>query len=298
MPIDDPAYIQPLDLVVLIDTDRQYPEGQYEEAQVVATTFADVPVGAGEVQSALMATLDRDLQGAYLPSPLDFSEGRSAAVGVISCDRSKNQLNGTDSCFYDVDLRAVENPYAEAFVELIAPGVFLGTSPYLCGVESPEHWEYTWLWSNHHNEDATVHLLGAERDPLLEGVLGITRRWISSTKKVRTSMVNVKTIEENSGGSGSTCFFLKPAFKVIEGATDHELAHQFAMNILNPGEHCHSEDWQGGGECMMHTGCDDPGHYTWCPGIDSNRLDADAASTTTNNGGDIYDVRFCVETLP
>ena len=94
-----------------------------------------------ECVSVLAATLDKDLKNSYHASPLDFSSGKSSAVGVINSadgliyDTAINQINGTGSAFYDADMWDIEQPFDDAFVEFIAPRSGMGAVPYM-----PQEW--------------------------------------------------------------------------------------------------------------------------------------------------------------
>jgi hypothetical protein len=51
----------------------------------------------------------------------DFHNFQSGGIGVLSgCDQAPNQINSSGSCFFDPDLRGVESPFGDAFVEVLA----------------------------------------------------------------------------------------------------------------------------------------------------------------------------------
>jgi len=148
---DVAKYVQPGDTVVIFDTDSPYPSGVYETATVISTDFVDVPINPAncfppdcgqltcQCVSVLAATLDKDLKNSYYASPLDFSSGKCAAVGVIHSadgqiyDTASNQINGPGSAFYDADLRDVKQPFMDGYVEVLAPREGMGAVPYMAG---------------------------------------------------------------------------------------------------------------------------------------------------------------------
>lgn len=92
--------------------------------------------GDGSIRAALDLPLSKnhlatDDDGGTPGKPL-FSNGHSAGNGVISgCDLASNQINSGNSCFYETDLRAIQSPYADGFVELLAPRIGMSALPYL-----------------------------------------------------------------------------------------------------------------------------------------------------------------------
>lgn len=64
------------------------------------------------------------------------TQARSGGVGVISgCDSDPNQINGTNSCFYDSDMRDIQQPFNDAYVELFGLRSGMNALPPL-----PETW--------------------------------------------------------------------------------------------------------------------------------------------------------------
>jgi hypothetical protein len=58
-----------------------------------------------------------DNDGLAPPKPI-FANGHSGGVGVLGlCDSDPNQINGINSCFYDGDIRDIEQPYNDAHTE-------------------------------------------------------------------------------------------------------------------------------------------------------------------------------------
>ncbi|MEW5765603.1 MAG: hypothetical protein ACOYZ8_19570, partial [Chloroflexota bacterium] len=76
----------------------------------------------------------------------------------LPCDASTNQINGPGSCFYDADMRDVEEPFTDAYVEVVARWEGSGAVPYL-----PEavfdaggaalRVRFSKLWFSHWTED-------------------------------------------------------------------------------------------------------------------------------------------------
>jgi hypothetical protein len=188
-----------------------------------------------ECVSVLAATLDKDLKNSYHASPIDFSSGKSAAVGVINSadwaifDTDPNQINGPGSAFYDADMRDIEQPYDDAFVEFIAPRSGMGAVPYL-----PQAWFdaasadmrslFSKLWFAHWTNDPSnathcmennyFHLIGASKT--ING-LGLT------SSSSNTSYVFVQGIADNiNSGPGFIAY--------CQEVSVHELTHQWDVN--------------------------------------------------------------------
>ncbi|NMB99486.1 MAG: hypothetical protein GYA35_04305 [Thermoanaerobaculaceae bacterium] len=118
-PASDLKYVQGGETVVVFDADHQYPNGSYETAVILtdpAPDFYDAPLPGGGTKSVLRVYLNKSLSNIYTPSPLTFASGKCAAVGVISnCDCEANQINSSNSCFYDADMREIQRTFNPDF---------------------------------------------------------------------------------------------------------------------------------------------------------------------------------------
>jgi hypothetical protein len=305
---DVTKYVQPGDTVVIFDTDSPYPSGAHETATVVSTDFVDVPINpancfppdCGQLScqcvSVLAATLDKDLKNSYHASPLDFSSGKSAAVGVIHSadgqiyDTASNQINGPGSAFYDADMRDIKQPFDDAFVEFIAPRSGMGAVPYIDPAtgfydntlsQRTTRSLFSNLWYGNSSQETNnyIHLLGV-RGSDYGGVSGQIAGDTSQENKY--SLVYTRTWEtEFSSGSD--------AMKAIQTATDHELGHQFYVNA------CSLAD-----DCTTQSAANHHDYRPWwsysttgCPGTNPNPCLMDP------NGGNATDTinRFCVDDL-
>jgi len=277
---DVAKYVQPGDTVVIFDTDSPYPSGVYETATVISTDFVDVPINpancfppdCGQLScqcvSVLAATLDKDLKNSYYASPLDFSSGKSAAVGVIHSadgqiyDTASNQINGPGSAFYDADLRDVKQPFTDGYVEVLAPREGMGAVAYVAGsldgfyVSGPGEGtlepgrtlrrRFQEAWFQYRNTPDNLHVLGVRgKDPQNgSGIGGFT--WPYSLYQ----FIHVETLEQLEP---------EPTLRRIWSQTvnDHEFGHQFYVNICSGGHDtrdawCHAEVGPCNGQpCLM-----------------------------------------------
>jgi len=120
------------DTIAIFDESAPYPDFGGEERLVL-----DIQSGSESFTKIL--TLEVALSQPYVASETDanthqptFANHHSAGYGVISgCDLAPNQLNASNSCFYQVDLRSVELAYNDAFVEMYAPRDGMSAVPLL-----------------------------------------------------------------------------------------------------------------------------------------------------------------------
>jgi len=225
---------------------------------------------------------------------LNLEVGASAGIGVISdCDPDPRVINGNTSCYYQGDMRLTEPVFGDAFVDI--GGALSGTSfvPYYPGEEreSSGRWFFAWQWFDSKNQPGFVHLLGAERILDHEDAFGVSVLGNSPAypAPIRSSYALIRRIEEViENGDQQYCFFTYGLSDVQQDISAHELVHQFAANEGSTKRHCYSSTWTDGGGCLLHTFQG----LAHCPGRDPVRLDANEASTTSANGGDVYDVRI------
>lgn len=130
----------PGDTVAFFDETRTFENGQPESREILA-------IGP-DVDGVRIITLSADLTRNYLapertttkpyqPTFAVGSDGKhhSAGYGVVSgCDLSPKQINQVGppvSCFYEADMRGIEKPFGDAFVEFFAPRDGMGAVPYV-----------------------------------------------------------------------------------------------------------------------------------------------------------------------
>jgi hypothetical protein len=246
---DITKYIQPGDTVAIFDTDAPYPSGAFETATVVSTAFVDAPLNpascfppdCGQLSclcvSVLAATLDRDLNRPYQSSPLDFSSGKSAAVGVILSadslitDTSTNQINATGSAFYDADMRDIKQPFDDAFVQLIGLRDGSGAVPYVDpviglyetganGRNLRTDFSGKWFKNGPIAGNNYVELMGVRGDDWT----GTPGQIAGDTLAInKFSLIFIDTWNGKYPNASD-------AQKAVQTATNHELGHQFYVN--------------------------------------------------------------------
>jgi len=284
-PHSDLMYVQPGDQIVVFDTDHPYPgPGQfpYETATILenpAPAFFEAPKPGGGTKSVFRVYLDHSLGQTYTPSPMDFASGKSAAVGVIQSkdgkivDTSPNQINGPGSAFYDADMRDIQQPFNDAFVEYVALRNGMGAIPYL-----PKAW-FDWAFANSDPgprayfsqiwfknfqpaNDSPPHANVPHNYFHLMGVSDSTDAYGSSNGAFDWSYILVGAIETEGMPSGEEEGF-------AQETTDHELVHQFYVNYCTNLADCHGV----GGPWGRHDYrkwwfFDDPPETTGCPPTD------------------------------
>ncbi len=290
------------DKIAIFDKDHPF-EGPHDEAYVGAidrttsTDYATVNLVTARTGGTTYVT-----RFSYTASPQDtthypdFSKGSSAGIGVVNSndgliyDTSPNRLpNGPGSAFYDADMRDIEQPFDDAYVEFIGLRDGMGAVPYL-PYSTDTAYKFAWLWFYNKNQTAYIHLLGAYDNPVNYGE---TLRYDTSqtpSRPVRTTYVFEGKIEAAALPGSGACFAGHPASLVNQAVIDHECAHQFDVNSLSSVGHCISNAWTGDGLCQMN--------QATCPSVTPRRLDADLNSPTSSNHGDVFDVRVCPEELP
>jgi hypothetical protein len=274
--------------------DASHPYGSGLDQTRVITRLETSTLGG---QTILLATLDSNLdrRGSTPSVPLyvagisDPTTQKSAGVGLIGgCDTDANQINATGSCFYDADMRNVEQSFDDAYIEFLARLSGSGVLPYLPDSDTTR-WDFAWIWFANKNAAAYIHLIGSNSNT---AAWGITVRYINTpiVRAYRTSYVFEGGIEQDVKAGSGYCIEGTVASDVNQSVTNHEKGHQFHVNPTGTHGHCISQAWPATGICLMNA--------SQCPGVDPIRYDADASSTTSPNGGDVFDVRVCVEELP
>jgi hypothetical protein len=219
-------------------------------------------------------TLDTPLTKSYhasnhtgLPPMPTFSASapdtpHSGGIGVVSdCDSAPNQINFLGSCYFDTDLRDIEQPFDDGYVELLAPRSGMGALPYIDSsvfsfstldlANALAH--LAKIWFSHCGGGADwrcgpnnyLHALGVSQSAS-GGYLGLTLPALHET------FVFVNTIQTDP----QRTYFSQ------QSTTEHELAHQF---VLNP---CASDC---GGHDSNLAWCDSTNHCERVGGTDPIR---------------------------
>ena len=199
-------------------------------------------IGAGTIAGTSLVTLSTTLSRDYAASPRDdtatppvptFCDAtvgcHSAGFGVVSgCDAATNQINGASTCFFDVDMRDIEQPYGDAFVEHIGLRSGMGAVPFLprswfavAGLSGRASFSQTWFrnfisaggsppaQALPHNY---FHAIGSSE----ASSLGL------SVAEYDYTYVLVGEIEHHFSGDAK--------FRAVQEVTEHELGHQFSLN--------------------------------------------------------------------
>jgi len=251
----DPIYVQAGEQIVAFDKSHSYPEGAYEVATILsepAPAFFDAPLPGGGTKSVLRVYLDRELNNEYCPSPLTFDSGESAAIGVVSdCDAASNQINASNSCFYEADMQEIENTFNDAYVQFVGLRSGMNAVPYLpqswfdsafgtqsCGLFS-NIWFGNFLTDGGSPPKNTAHnyfhLIGGTRmtDTSSGAILGFAQ------SQYDYSYVLIKRIEDGWSDLGSRR-------DVNRSTTRHEKGHQFDVNANTCDRHDSNPAWCGG----------------------------------------------------
>lgn len=191
--------------------------------------------------------------GEYRPI---FTNEHSAGFGVISdCDIAPNQINQTtpvESCFYDADMRGLERPFGDGFVEFFAPRDGMSVLPFI-----PEAWfsvsgvsmtGLTYLsraWFEHYfSRENYLHLLGATGliKQTNQGPVHVLGRTISAADYTYIFAQRAEEYGDLLGATEQQVHFLRQHTLV------HETGHQFDVNICGPEDddfHDNREAWCG-----------------------------------------------------
>jgi hypothetical protein len=243
------------DTIAIFDETNSYPF-HHEERDVLDVQTSPNP-------NASIITLDSSLSRPYYSSSKavnnepDFSNLHSAGIGVISsCDEATNQINATDSCFYDGDMREIEKVFSDAFIELYAPLDGVGAVPTLpepfftASVDEPitaqDAFSRTWFqnWTDYAGNPQICtpnnyfHLIGAS----FSSRAGLAHAWSN------TSFVFVGTIGATASAPGV------PFINYVRWVSHHELGHQFELNPCICDFHDTRAAW-----CYTHNNCNNPG---------------------------------------
>ena len=174
--------------------------------------------------------------GLVPPTPT-FTNGHSGGFGVTYStvqdppgsgqtiyDTAPNQLNGTGSAFYDADMRDIEQPFDDAFVEFIAPRSGMGAVPYVHWASSPGPDFVTLnnlqrVWFKNKDISNYLHLIGAENLYAGQPTYAGGTPYLSGLQ-LGCSFIWVQMIETQ-----------KPTYteQWVQYTTVHELTHNFSI---------------------------------------------------------------------
>lgn len=180
------------------------------------------------------------LKYSYIASPYPtFADvngnpsGNSAGIGVLTaCDLDPNQING-ESCFFEGDLRNIEQPFGDALVQYLAPRSGMSVLPFtppnlFSAAATAIDAAFSQIWYSHFVAGTGIpplaqphdyfHLMGANRTT----DHGLTNAGYDFT------YVFVGSIEDSSGANSSPH---------IKADTAHENGHDFEVNpcSVDPG---------------------------------------------------------------
>ena len=249
--------------------------------------------------STTILTLDDPLTNSYLASivvggvptfepDLPDNKGHSGGVGVIHSadnliyDTSPNQINGTGSAFYDADMRDIEQPYDDAFVEFLGlrggmTAVPLLPQAWFNAVGIPERARFSQVWFSHYQDGGPAPI-----PPLPAG---------SPNVDLSQNYFHLMGVSSKTGAHGMSqadydySYIFLDSITVacspctagelqnhIRETTVHEFAHQFRINGCNSQLHDSNNAWCGG----PGGSCDNPTygyHYCLMHVPDANSLD-------------------------
>jgi hypothetical protein len=255
------------------------------------------------LNNTTILTLDSPLTNSYLaktndncspPIPtfeittLPDNKGHSGGVGVLSnCDSDPNQINASNSCFYDADMRDIEQPFDDAFVEFFGLRGGMNALPYVsesffAASDDLSKARFSQIWFNHfQNGGGTPPIDQAHNYFHLIGVTkwGTTGGYSHSDYDFSYSFIK-----------GLEAFFPDLMDRWLAGmaVVDHELVHQYDTN-----------------RCTTLTDCNPPysprGHHdyrgwwlyggTGCPAANPCLMDPQGGNMTD------FTNRLCVEDL-
>jgi len=262
------------DRIAIIDTDHPF-EGPHDEACITAidptnssTPYINVSLGDCMGGAKRLSFAYSSSVSLSSPGGLDFTHGKSAAVGLLRPDPLEPLP--IDFVFYRADLGNIQTPFDDGFIEFVAPPSGAGAVPAL-----PLSWFKRYVpdlsastnagrdtmywfheaWFKHfiagpadpglppsavsHNY---LHLIGATETPL-KLLAGLSRA------RVQGSFVFVQDLQEHLLDVDVLPALSKDdILPMIRNTTEHELAHHWGLNSCRP----------GGGD---HDAATD---YVWC----------------------------------
>jgi len=253
--------VSPGDEIVLFQSDRSI-----DSSDALPATVTQVSPTGQPYSNSRRVTLDKDLGGAGLvweassdqpasvggTASITFGVGESAGIGVVSgCDSSSNQINGSNSCFLEGDLRGVLESYADAFVD------FRG---YLDGADGVPYLYYYWvvtaspqdfldfssIWFQGSGNNK-IQLIGASKDQVDDQVTFYG--WSDIGGNV--TYVFRKSCEARGRVEGKS---VAEVHSFTRDTTVHEFAHQWNTNCCSSNGHDTRDSW-----CINELFCQDEG---------------------------------------
>ena len=240
------------DSIVIFDSQNTAESG----GEIRTVTDVSSPSG-GKVTVTLSSNLGKDYIASIHPETgaLDFAYGNSAGVGVLSgCDSTSNQINASNSCYYEADMRAIEKTYNDAYVEIYGLRNGMGAVPYLppaffngfdvgaectTGAVKPGYdfspwFKFSWIWFKNHGAENYLWLGGVgttapldfDNCKICSGNNPAPQIWGLAWQPTRQSFIFSGAIEAYCGSSTQTA-------NAVQGTTCHENGHQFYVNPLD-----------------------------------------------------------------
>ena len=249
------------------DTIVIFDETNTAEAGGEVRTITDDPYdnGNGTKTITLSSALTKnywatDNDGGSPSNPI-YSNKHSGGFGVLSgCDSASNQINSSDSCFYDSDMRSIEKTFNDGYVEFYGLRKGMGAVPYV-----PQSW-FDWafdpltpanaiyaarlshIWFSNKNAwpDPNWHMNWPSNYFHLIGASAMTEYAGQSAYDCDFSYVFRGSID-----AGCTGCSAEELANCTQETTNHEQTHQFRVNCCDPLGHDYNASWCGssGGSC-------------------------------------------------
>ena len=213
----------------------------------------------------------------------------SGGVGVISgCDSASNQINSSSSCFYDGDMRDIQQPFDDAYVEFYGQRAGMNALPLLSescflALDDLTEARFSQIWFAHFQN-------GGGNPPIDNAhnyfhLMGVTKWGTTGGYSLSDWDLSFAFIQ------GLETIFADPTDRWLAGmaVVDHELVHQFDTNRCSDLINCETpppaswghHDYRG---WWLYGG-------TGCPSANPCLMDP--------NGGNMTDStnRLCLEDL-
>lgn len=260
LPLTNPSYPQPNDILKIFDTINTFESGG-EIASISSTSFFNLPDYSNPnctgydpcsnpgcfCRTALQIDLNIDLINSYIPSPDDLTAGNSAGACI--------EAQG----FYLTDTSDFRQPFNDGYISFNIPMQLLngaGVIPYLSQiwfdagtVEYRARFSQKWFknfidaggnppFDEEHNN---FHLLSASKKTGANALSAIEYDY---------SYILIDKINEECTGCSP-----QQLTNHIKSTTEHEIGHQFNINSNDtncPLSHCANDAWCGlmGGFCI------------------------------------------------
>ncbi len=293
--------LNPNDKIAIFDTATPY-EGPHDEAYVGTIT----QVGSSVPHQMLVTLVTTPggstpypLNYAYTASPPDPTThwptfaaptppaGTCAGMGVIYStvqdpsgsgktitDTDSNQINGTGSAFYDADMRDIEQPFDDAYVEFMGLRSGMGALPYLApsffggfqmasggtcsqpviepipGYDFIPRHKFAWIWFANKGLSNYIWLGGAGQTAQLDSCPAC-----GDPQKPFPQYFGLTTADQlesfvHVGGIGQVCPTAAQEVNACQETTNHELGHDYRVNPTNAARHDNRCAWQTVGHLL------------------------------------------------